>query len=300
MSARTMYLMLKKTLIMGTLSLELFANALSKQTASAAKSINIKSNNFKEFASNELATSKELINEVYKNNFAQPDVLDTNDYINQDNLEASYLVKNNSSNTNSVDYDLTISQDIEVVDEEKRQELLRAENQEKIQVICAKNSITYKEFNIFACVCIKEAKVYSESLNNYNEVYADAYATTNAFYNRVHSNKWRVTVNNSSKDNAGENIYGQITAPGQSQVYETNAYTNILNVDKTGHPAYQAVIDMLYTEMPMHDYLSFKAANCDPNNKEQFVSGGNLYHDKLDYLDRYINEDEPVLVLARK
>ncbi len=296
MSTRTMYLMLKKALIMGTLSLELYTNIFTKHSPNVAKSLNIKSDNFKEFASNELDISKELINEIYK---AQTDVLKTQDYIKQDNLEASYLVKNNNI-TNSVDYDLTISQDIEVVDEEKRQELLKAENQEKIQVICAKNSITYEEFNIFACVCIKEAKVYSESLNNYNEVYADAYATTNAFYNRVHSTKWRVSINKSSKDNAGENIYGQITAPGQSQVYENNSYTNLLDIDKTGHPAYQAVIDMLYTEIPMHDYLSFKAANCDPNDKEQFVSGGNLYHDKLDYLDRYINEDEQVLVLTRK
>ena len=171
MSTRTMYLMLKKALIMGTLSLELYTNIFTKHSPNVAKSLNIKSDNFKEFASNELDISKELINEIYK---AQTDVLKTQDYIKQDNLEASYLVKNNNI-TNSVDYDLTISQDIEVVDEEKRQELLKAENQEKIQVICAKNSITYEEFNIFACVCIKEAKVYSESLNNYNEVYADAY-----------------------------------------------------------------------------------------------------------------------------
>lgn len=271
MSKKTLYYKIKKYLLISFLSLGLYASDL------------------------ELTNSDNFINETDENTI-EDRLLTIAKFSNRRVNDANNV---NSQNLNSeVNNNKTINMEDLMLDEEESNERLKQENEEKIQIICERDSMTIEEFNEFACICMKEAKPFSGEQEDYDSVYIDSYAVANTFYNRTRSIKWRDYIN-SLNTGAGENVYGQITAAGQSTVYIEGTYESILNEDKTGHPAYQAVIDMLYSEICMHNYLNFKSDGSNPNGKEQFVSGGNRFHGELETEDIYISEESLALSLTQ-
>lgn len=80
----------------------------------------------------------------------------------------------------------------------------------------------------------------------------------------------------------GNTLYEQATADYQFEVYYENLYEQFLGVqDNLG---YQAVLDVLYFEIPMHNYLNFVAHDPErvgTDNKTQFVSRGNRFYNVL-------------------
>ena len=158
-------------------------------------------------------------------------------------------------------------------------------NREKVSKILTMYNLTQEQFDVIVAVIIGEAAANS---------YEDAYAVINTFYNRTISKTWVNEVNKVTGEDNGNNIYAQITLANQSAVYTSGLYENYLGI--TDVPAYQAVIDFLYEQKIMHDYLSFHANVGEIEGSEQFVSDGNLYYSKLMADDRV----DDTLTLVRK
>lgn len=156
-------------------------------------------------------------------------------------------------------------------------------NEEKIKEILARENLTQEQFDVIVATVIGEAAPGS---------YEDAYAVINTFYNRKISKTWINEVLRVTGVDNGDNLYAQITLINQSEVYTGGRYKEFLGV--TDVPAYQAVIDFLYTLESMHDYLCFFASYGDKEGREQFVDGGNLYYSVLTLGDRV--DRDPALV----
>ncbi len=143
-------------------------------------------------------------------------------------------------------------------------------NEDKREIILQKYQLTSDEFDVLCAIVLAEAE--------YNS-YEDAYAVINTIYNRTKSNRWIKSVNNKFGNNKGENLYYQAIAPRQFTVYEHGAYKKYLGDRKS--IGYQAIIDFLYTEELLHNYLSFRSHYIKVDGSETFSSKGNNYFNEI-------------------
>ncbi len=142
--------------------------------------------------------------------------------------------------------------------------------EDKIEVILDKYNLTMKEFKILRAIVLSEAEANS---------YEDAYAVINTIYNRTHSKNWVKSVSNKFGKNKGYSLYYQAIHPNQFTVYQSGAYKKNLNNDKSiGN---DAIIDFLYEEEIMHNYLSFRSHNIKIKNSESFSKKGNNYFNEI-------------------
>lgn len=142
--------------------------------------------------------------------------------------------------------------------------------EDKKDYILEKYNLTEKEFKVVVGVTLSEAE--------YNS-YEDAYAVINTIYNRTHSKNWVRTVNKKFGDNKGESLYYQAIAPNQFTVYKSGRYKKFMNETKSD--GYKAIIDFLYTEEIMHNYLSFRSHDIKIKSSEAFSAKGNNYFNEL-------------------
>ena len=142
--------------------------------------------------------------------------------------------------------------------------------EDKINTILNKYSLTKDEFNVLSAIVLTEAEFNS---------YDDAYAVINTIYNRTHSKTWVKTIDKRMGKNKGNSLYYQAIAPRQFVVYEHGSYRK--NLGNTESVGYDAIIDFLYTEEVMHNYLSFRAHSIKIKNSEAFSKKGNNYFNIL-------------------
>ncbi len=136
----------------------------------------------------------------------------------------------------------------------------------KKDIILEKYNLTENEFKVLCGIVLSEAE--------YNS-YDDAYAVINTIYNRTHSKNWVSSVNNHFGSGKGNSLYYQAISPNQFTVYQSGAYKKYLN--DTDNEGYKAIIDFLYTEKIMHNYLSFRSNSIKVKNSESFSEKGNNY-----------------------
>jgi len=140
----------------------------------------------------------------------------------------------------------------------------------KIEYILDKYNLTKEQFNVLSAIVLTEAETNS---------YEDAYAVINTIYNRAHSKNWVRSVDNRYGKGKGENLYYQAISPNQFVVYQHGTYKR--NLNNTNSVSYDAVIDFLYTEDEMHNYLSFRSNGSYVKNYEVFSENGNKYFNEL-------------------
>ncbi len=148
-------------------------------------------------------------------------------------------------------------------------------------IIMQKYNLTEEEFMTVCAVVLSEAAANS---------YDDAYAVINTIWNRTKSINFINSVNNKMGRDDADSLYVQVICPGQFEVYDTGRYMQKWGV--TDEPGYQAIIDFLLTEEPMHNYLYFVGQHCKKDNSVQFVERGNKYFGEL-------KEDDRILTLER-
>lgn len=148
-------------------------------------------------------------------------------------------------------------------------------NEEKLKIILENYNLTEEEFNIVCAIAMTEAKVNS---------YEDTYCVINTIYNRTLSKLWHIDINRIYGEDSGYSLYYQAIAPNQFVVYQNGRYLQYLGVREGD--SYQAVIDFLYTQEIKHDFVCFRASNCNVPGSIQFVPGGNNYFDALKLEDR--------------
>lgn len=157
-------------------------------------------------------------------------------------------------------------------------EIANISNEEKLLYIFERYQLTEWEFTVLKAVVHGEAK-------GDGTCYLDAYAIINSIYNRTKSTKWR---------NAnGESLYTQVVKPGQYQPYTEDTYLKYLNDNDS--LCYQAVLDFLYSEASIHNYLNFRSSYRSRATDVNFVSGGNYFHNVMtdpveDYV-RFLSRD---------
>lgn len=139
-------------------------------------------------------------------------------------------------------------------------------NEEKVNYILKKYSLTKEQFKVLVAIVLSESEGNS---------YEDAYAVINTIYNRTHSKNWVRSVNGHFGKNNGYNLYYQAISPNQFTVYKSGSYKKHLN--NTTSIGYQAIIDFLYTEKIMHNYLSFRSHSIKVTGSECFSTKGNNY-----------------------
>lgn len=152
--------------------------------------------------------------------------------------------------------------------------------EEKIKYILDKYNLTEYQFKVICGVVLSEAESNS---------YEDAYAVINTIYNRTITQSWVYEINKIRGENAGRSLYYQAIHPNQFVVYQEGFYLGMVGI--TDVPGYQAIIDFLYTEDAIHEYLSFRS--CDSNlvvSYEQFSSNGNKYFNLIRDEDRISDE----------
>lgn len=146
---------------------------------------------------------------------------------------------------------------------------------EKISYILDKYDLSKKQFKILCGIVLSEAEQNS---------YEDAYAVINTIYNRTQSKNWVNSVNRRYGQGKGVNLYYQAISPNQFTVYQSGAY--LKNVNNINNIGYIAVIDFLYNEEVMHNYLSFRSNSSKINNYEKFSEKGNKYFNILELENR--------------
>lgn len=142
--------------------------------------------------------------------------------------------------------------------------------EDKIISILERYKLTREQFNILSAIVLSESDKNS---------YEDTYAVINTIYNRTHSKSWVKSVSNRYGKNNGNNLYYQAISPNQFVVYEHGTYKK--NLNNTNCIGYDAIIDFLYTEKVMHNYLSFRSNNIKMKNSESFSKNGNNYFNEL-------------------
>lgn len=142
--------------------------------------------------------------------------------------------------------------------------------EEKVEYILEKYNLTKKQFNVLTAIVLSEAQRNS---------YDDAYAVINTIYNRTQSKTWVKYISNMFGKNKGYSLYYQAIAPNQFVVYQHGSYKK--NLNKTDVSGYDAIIDFLYTEDAIHNYLSFRSHNIKIKNSMAFSSKGNNYFNIL-------------------
>ena len=141
---------------------------------------------------------------------------------------------------------------------------------EKLEAILDRYNMTEQQFRVLCGIVLSEAEHNS---------YEDAYAVINTIYNRTHSKNWvRSAEANFGKGN-GTSLYYQAIKPNQFTVYASGAYKKYMS--DTESVGYDAIIDFLFTEKPMHNYLSFRSHYIKVNNSESYSKNGNNYFGEL-------------------
>ena len=147
--------------------------------------------------------------------------------------------------------------------------------EDKIDYILNKYNLTKNEFNTLTAIVLSEAQSNS---------YEDAYAVINTIYNRTHAKNWVRSCSSYFGKNKGQSLYYQAIMPNQFVVYQHGTFTKYLN--RTDLNGYNAVIDFLYDEKIMHNYLSFRANNIVITGSEKFSTMGNNYFNTLEESNR--------------
>lgn len=142
--------------------------------------------------------------------------------------------------------------------------------EDKINTILDNYNLTKEQFKILSAIVLTEAESNS---------YEDAYAVINTIYNRTHSKNWVKSISSRYGKGKGNSLYYQAIAPNQFVVYEHGSYKR--NLNNTKSIGYDAIIDFLYTEEVMHDYLSFRSHNIKIKNSESFSKKGNNYFNPI-------------------
>lgn len=145
----------------------------------------------------------------------------------------------------------------------------------KLEYILDKYNLTKDEFNVLCAIVLSEAQSNS---------YEDAYAVINTIYNRTHSKNWVRSVNGHFGNNKGKSLYYQAISPNQFTVYKSGAYKRHLN--EKNSVGYKAIIDFLYTEDILHNYLSFRSHSIKIKNSESFSNKGNNYFNLIQEKNR--------------
>ncbi len=175
------------------------------------------------------------------------------------------------STVNSIMNETTVVQDDSNIAEKE------VSMEEKVNYILEHYDLTLEQFEVIVAVVLAESK-------GAGTCYEDAYAVISTIYNRTLSKKWNDTVEQCMGDGTGSNLYYQVITPGQFSTYADEKYLEFLGV--TNGNGYQAIIDLLYTEQPVHSFLSFRASDQKADNRTQFISGGNWYFSELETEDR--------------
>ena len=166
-----------------------------------------------------------------------------------------------------------------IVDESYKKELSYSE---KKKIVLEKYNLTENMYQVLASVVASESKA-----NSYN----DAYAVINTIYNRTMSKRWVNHINNVYGSGKGKNLYYQVIAPNQFTVYSSGSYKKYMNnIPKTVE---EAIIDLLYTEETLHNYLSFRSSNYQGANTVQYDEGGNKYFNEIAVND-YLNKNNAI------
>lgn len=153
---------------------------------------------------------------------------------------------------------------------------------EKKKVILEQYKLTEDMYQIIASVVASESKANS---------YDDAYAVINTIYNRTLSKRWVNHINNIYGSGKGKNLYYQTIAPNQFTVYSSGSYKKYINnIPKTVE---EAVINLLYSEESLHNYLSFRSSSYKGANTVQYEKGGNKYFNEIAVND-YINKNNAI------
>ena len=143
-------------------------------------------------------------------------------------------------------------------------------NDIKINYILKNYNLTKEQFNILCAIVLSEAEGNS---------YEDAYAVINTIYNRTHAKNWVRSVNNYFGSGNGTSLYYQAISPNQFTVYASGSYKRHLN--ETNSVGYKAILDFLYSEQIMHNYLSFRSHSIKVSSSESFSKNGNNYFNQL-------------------
>ena len=143
-------------------------------------------------------------------------------------------------------------------------------NDIKKKEILKKYNLTDYEFNVVCAITLAEAE--------YNS-YDDAYAVINTIYNRTKSNRWVKSVDNKFGAGKGTSLYYQAISPKQFTVYASGSYKKYMGV--TDLVGYNAIIDFLYTEDILHNYLSFRSNYVKVAGSETFSAKGNNYFNEV-------------------
>lgn len=141
---------------------------------------------------------------------------------------------------------------------------------DKLEYILNKYNLTNYQFKVLSAIVIAESQSNS---------YEDAYAVINTIYNRTHAKNWVRSCANYFGQKNGNNLYYQAIMPNQFVVYEHGTYQRYLNNESL--VGYDAIIDFLYNETIMHNYLSFRANSVKVNGSEKFSNNGNNYFNIL-------------------
>lgn len=136
----------------------------------------------------------------------------------------------------------------------------------KREIILSKYNLSDYEFKVLTGIVLSEAESNS---------YEDAYAVINTIYNRTHSKNWVKSIDNKFGKGKGMNLYYQAISPNQFTVYRSGSYKKHMN--DTTSVGYNAIIDFLYTEEVMHNYLSFRSHSIKVSGSESYSANGNNY-----------------------
>ncbi len=162
-----------------------------------------------------------------------------------------------------------LNNDVEVPNYDSYNELAYSK-EDKYNIILKKYNLSKNEFNVLKAIVLSEAKGGS---------YDDAYAVINTIYNRTHAKNWVRSVNKKFGKGKGNSLYYQAISPGQFTVYSSGTYKRRLGIDSG--PGYDAIIDFLFSEELLHNYLSFRASSIKVKGSESFSNKGNNYFNLL-------------------
>ena len=141
-------------------------------------------------------------------------------------------------------------------------------NETKLNYILKNYNLTKEQFRVLCAIVLSEAEGNS---------YEDAYAVINTIYNRTHAKNWVRSVN--AYFGNGKSLYYQAISPNQFTVYSSGSYKR--HLDETNSVGYKAILDFLYSEQIMHNYLSFRSHSIKVSGSESFSKNGNNYFNVL-------------------
>jgi len=160
-------------------------------------------------------------------------------------------------------------------------------NEEKLAIVLDKYGITEYQFLYIVAVALLEAGMAPvEAELNY---YDSCYDVISSGFNRINSASCINFVNSRMGQNAGFNIYNQFACPGQYTVSK-DEIRELLKEDLSVYGGYYAVLDMLYTSVPSHNYYRFVSEEV---NRRKGYGGiklrpycDNCYHSEVLEYDR--------------